>query len=304
MNKVFDQVSKAFAARRGAERAAAGEARVAVMVAFDAPSAVALSARRGLRPETAQARLYVAGFGEPGRRRQAAVNGLSDAALVLAGSDVAQAARLRSAYLDAGVPCCVVLGATEGPERAEEAMAAGVPASDLVACAGRPAADDLGRWLIEALPDKAGVLAAGFPCCRRARALQVAAEAARDNAMVGALTFLKSADMPVMLATEVAMTFKMASAYGLPLDARRSAELICVAASSAGLRGVARRAVRALPLPEFAVKSAVAGLGTYAMGRALMALYDRMAPAPDASPVSVEALASVPVGAPFAEAGR
>lgn len=299
MNKLFEQLSRAFAARSGAERAASGEVRVAVMVAFDAPSGMALSARRGLAPRTARALLYVAGFGEPGRGRAAAVNSLSDAAVVLPGGDMALAARLRASYLEAGVPCCVAAG---GAAQARAALEAGVPAADLAVCAG--GAEGVGRWLVGALPDKAAALAAGFPCCRRTRALQVAGEAARDNAMVGALTFLKGADMPAMLATEVAMTFKMASAYGLPLGARRSAELACVAASSAGLRGVARAAVRALPLPEFAVKSAVAGLGTYAMGRALMALYGRMAPGPGQAPVSVEALASVPVDEEAREAAR
>ena len=99
------------------------------------------------------------------------------------------------------------------------------------------------------------------------------------------------------------MVFKLAAAYGLPLDAARLREVAGVAASAFALRGCARQALRLLPLPACAVKAAVAAGGTYAVGRALMALYDREAPGAPAAPVRVEPLSSEPVGAPAAREG-
>ena len=301
MNIAFDQVFKAFSARREAGRAAAGEVRLAVMVAADAPAGPALELRRGLTPAVAQARLYVAGFG--GDRAVPAVNTLSDAAVVLAGAGGADAARLWRAYRAAGVPCCVALEVGEDPAPFEELLVFGVAEDDLLAYGPGELAGAVGSWLVAALPDVADLLAAAFPCCRRVRALAIAAEAARNNALVGALTFLDGADLPVMLATEVAMVFKLAAAYGLPLDAARLREVAGVAASAFALRGCARRALRLLPLPVCAVKAAVAAGGTYAVGRALMALYDREAPDAPAAPVRVEPLSSEPVGAPAAREG-
>lgn len=285
----FEQVLKGFASRRRAAEDASETVRVAVAVDTGADSGLARAVRGALRPCTATAKLYVAGFG-PGA--MPVVNGLSDVAVVLAGPLAGASAAVWRAYGAAGVPCCVLV-LSRDLAVARDLLAAGVSAGDVLVCDGTGAAGVLGGWLVGALPEHASALGAGFPCCRRARALLAVREASRGNALVGALPVLDGADLPVMLATEVAMVWKLAGAYGLPLDASRAAELGVVAAASFGLRGTARAAVRALPLPAFAVRAGVAAAGTYLMGRALVALYERMGalggPAPRrVEPLSVE----------------
>lgn len=282
MNVVFDQVARAFSARKSAAAAADGpEVRLAVMVDDRTPPDLAAAVREALVPQTANARLYIAGFGAA--QALPPVNGLSDAAVVVAGSDAALAGELYRCYRAAGVPCCVMVS---GREASSACTGCGVEAADVLACGSADVESLLGSWLVAALPDLSAALGACFPCCRHAQARTVVLEATRNNALVGALAFLKEADMPVMMATEIAMVYKMAQTYDLPLDAGRLKEIAAVVASSFGLRGVARLAVRALPLPSFLVKSAVAGAGTFAVGKALMAYYDSLAAPP--SPVAVQ----------------
>ena len=284
MIRAFDQIFKAFSSRRQAAADETAQVRLAVAVDLGADRELARAVRAALLPRTATAKLYVAGYGPRGG--MPAVNGLSDAAVVLAGPSAVSAAALWRAYGAAGVPCCVLAG----PAAARAAAEAGVRGGDVLACDAAGVAEGLGSWLVGALPERASALGAGFACCRRARALLAAREAARGNALVGALPAFDGADLPVMLAAEVAMLWRIAGAYGLPLDVSRAAELAAVAASSFGLRGVSRAAVRALPLPAFAVRAGVAAAGTYAMGRALMALYERMGELDGPPPRSVEPL--------------
>lgn len=292
MNVVFDQVARAFSARKSAAAAADGpEVRLAVMVGDKTPPDLAAAVREALVPQTANARLYIAGFGDA--QALPSVNGLSDAAVVTAGPHAALAGELYRSYRAAGVPCCVVLSNREG---AAACARCGVEAADVLACGPADVESLLGSWLVSALPDLSAALGACFPCCRRAQARTVVLEATRNNALVGALAFLKEADMPVMMATEIAMVYKMAQTYDLPLDAGRFKEIAAVVASSFGLRGVARLAVKVFPLPSFLVKSVVAGAGTFAVGKALMAYYDSLSALP--SPVAVQ---TQPQGEPQAD---
>lgn len=284
VNVVFDQVAKAFSARKKAADAGGDkEVRIAVMVSDGAAPAMGAALRQALRPETAAARLYIAGFGDAAALPP--VNGLSDAAVVLASGRDALAAELARSYRGAGVSCCVLV-----PDRDEAAFVAaeGVSAADVLCCDASGVADALGGWLVGSLPDLAEALGASFACCRRAEAHRVVLEAARNNALVGSLAFLKEADMPVMMATEIAMMYKVAHTYGLSLDAARLKEVGAIVASSFALRGAARAAVRLLPLPAFLVKAAVAAAGTYGVGRGLVAYYDAVACGP--APVAAEAV--------------
>ena len=293
MNVVFDQVAKAFASRKQASAAGDDrEVRLAVMVANDADPAVAAAVRTALTPQTGSGRLYIAGFGGTSLPP---VNGLSDAAVVLGGRETALAAELCRSYESAGVRCCVVV-ATKA--LADDLAREGVSTATVLTCTASTVADQLGTWLVRTLPSFSASLGACFPCCRSAQAQVVLLEATRNNALVGALAFLKEADMPVMMATEIAMMYKMADAYDLPLDAARLKEVAAIVASSFGLRGIARLAVRALPLPAFLIKSGVAAAGTYAAGRALKAYYEALTAAPEALPVEV---VSQPEATPVAQ---
>ncbi len=270
MGVAFDQLRKAFSVRRDIGSSDGG-VRLAFAVARGADRGAVASVREGFVPLTATARLDVSAFGElcgePPR------NALCDAAVVVAGPDARPAAAVYGAYVEAGVPCCVVAPAALGEAAVPSLMDAGVEASHLVVCRAEDAAEAVGVWLVGTLEDRASSLSAGFACCRRARALLVSREAVRNNVMIG-LVPLGGADFPAMLAAEVAMMLKMADSYGLPLDWSRLKEAAAIAVSSVGLRGLSRFLSSRLPLPARLVGAAVAGLGTYAMGRALIAYYE------------------------------
>ncbi len=272
MGIAFDQLTKAFSVRRKIESADA-EVRLAFSVARDADRDVVASLREGFVPLTATARLDVSAI-EVGSATPAR-NALCDAAVVVAGICARPALGTYRSYAEAGLSCCFVAPASLGEEAILALVDGGVDSSDLVVCRSEGAAEAVGLWLVSALEGRAPALSAGFACCRRARALVVAREAVRDNVMVG-LVPLGGADFPAMLAAEVAMMLKMADSYGLPLDWSRLGEASAILASSYGLRGISRALSSRLPLPGRLVGAAVAGLGTYAMGRALMAYYEAL----------------------------
>lgn len=264
----FAEVKKVLSAGWSASGDEGGEVRLAVSVACDAPLDLARALRASLRPRLSTGRLYVSGFG--GALGMPPVNGLSDAALVLCGADVEAAACIYRSYREIGVPCAVV---APSPQMARDLSVRFGAWGDVLVSTAERVPECVGAWLVGTLEDRAGVLGANFPCCRRARARGVVRAAARDNALVGALVFLKDADMPVMLANQAAMAVRLAGLYGVPLDASRAVDLAALAVWALLMRSCARRLTSALPLPEFAVKAAVAAAGTYAAGGAAAAYY-------------------------------
>jgi hypothetical protein len=214
----------------------------------------------------------VAGYGPD---EAPAVNGLAHAAVLVAGAQAPATARLWLRHARAGVPACVL-----APDAALVGALAreGVDARSVLVCGADDAPAALASWLVAALPGQADALAACFACCRRARALAAVSEAARNNALVGALWFLGEADLPVMLANELALMLKLADVCEVPKGPARVAEGALVAASSLVLRAAARAAHARTRLPGALVDPVVAAVGTYAVGRALLARYEGFSP--------------------------
>lgn len=279
-------ILEALGARRAAGASGRREVRAAVMVCDGASRALAGAVKAGMRPQTAGARLHVEGFsaGAPAP----AVNSLCDFALVLAG-DAACApacARLWRGFASVGVPCAVA-GCYEGQPDARAAgealRAEGVAAPDAL-LGTDPAAvvGAVGAWAVGALPDEAAdAAAAGFPCCRDARARALVAQASRDNALAGVLGLLpgSSADMVVMTTAQAVMVIRLAALYGRPLDASLARELAPVVLGAPAWRGLARALVRRLPLPGLVVRCGVGAGATAAIGRAAIAALGSPAPA-------------------------
>lgn len=287
MKVVLEQIVKACAQRRRVRDAAGDEVRLAVAVARDAEPRVAAALRQALTPLTATARLDVSALG--GHGACGGLNALCDAAVVLCGADWQEGVRAHGLYGQAGVACGLLVPASQATAATEGLRRAGLPARDVMVCAPEDVAAAVGAWLVSALPDASGALAAGFSCCRQARARAAAFEAVRDNALTGLVPLFDGADLPVMLATEVAMMFKMADAYGLPLrGAGRLGEAGALVGTALCLRGIARACVARLPLPAGIVRAGVAAAGTYAVGCALMAYYEHIvgaaAPSGDGRP--------------------
>lgn len=278
----FAEIAQILSARRDAGREADEVVRLSVMVALEGPVELGRAVREGLRPSRAGGRLHVEGF-KVGSLPQ--VNALSDAAVILcaeAEGAPQAAASLWRAYAQAGVPC-VVLGLFDAGADAAACEAqlvqGGVEEADLLLGLNP---DDvvtaLGGWLVERLPEGAAAsAAANFPCCRRAMALALVRDACSSNAVVGLLGFVPGADLPVMTVTQLTLVVRIASIYGVPLDADRLREAAVVVASAFGMRGVARLLVRALPIPAFVVRAGVGAGGTYAVGCALASYFERLA---------------------------
>ena len=95
------------------------------------------------------------------------------------------------------------------------------------------------------------------------------------NLATGALSFMPGADFPVMTITEVGMALKLSAIFGYRLEPERGYEVAGVLAGALALRFVARAVGRRAGHAAFIVKAGIAAAGTYGMGRALSAAYER-----------------------------
>ena len=273
------EMRKAAKARGSAAAESGGVVRLSVMVAAGCPADLARAVRAGLRPAKAGGRLHVEAFGA----HLPAANALSDAAVVLVGegSDLARASELALSYAQAGVPVVVggLFAEADAAVCAEQALVdGGVPEPD-VYCGLLPGdvVAALGGWLVSELPEEqAAAAAANFPCCRRARAQALIAEATSSNALVALLGFVPGADLPAMTLQQVSLALRLAAVYDQPLDARRARELTAVVAGAFGMRGAARALARLLPVPAVLVRLGVGAGGTYAVGQALAAYFEAL----------------------------
>ena len=264
VNLLYDAAKAGVKARRQTSRAAAKTLRLCVAVGQGCDGGLARAVKRALRPKTASLRLYVAGVGQG--HEPAVVHAMADAVIVLAGQDAAVAADLYRAYASRRVPCLVLVNFDDAAaERARALVAREVSAEDIVVCDEMAVGGMLARWLIETLPDFETMLGAALDCCQDEQGRRIVGQAVRDNAMLGALTFLRGADTPAMLACEVAMLFKLAGNYGAPMGKERLVDVAGLTAFSLVCKQVAGLALRT-PLPACLVKAGVAAAGTWVAG--------------------------------------
>ncbi len=285
MPNIFSAFTSAFSAHRETASAQEGEVRLSVMVAHGADRDLIGAVRDALYPQIATARLYIAAFGEG--RAMPPVNNLSNAAIIMADRDITSASTLYTSYALCNIPSCIIVAPEE--DIIASLLDAGVLPVDILVCKASEVAQHLGNWLVKNLSDLAVALGQSFICCRRARARLAVNESVRNNAVLGALTFLKRSDLPGMLISEIVMQVKICETYGFSLDSSRLRELIPMVGSAFGLRGVARILVHHTPLPRFVINAGIAAAATYAMGWGLMTYYELMAKRRD-MPVMAEVI--------------
>lgn len=246
--------------------------RIAVFVEVDAPDPLIDAVRAQLRPSTSGATLQI----EVAELGQAPVlSAGTDVVIAIAGTgnvglreSLAGARRLQ-------VPVIVV--ALGGEER-HAALADGLlqPTSDLIV---RPdaerAVDRLGSWLVDNLGTKRLALAHNFAFIRRAVAEDAVKTTAWQNALLGAVTPIPGADMPIMTANQIKMLLQIAAAYGQPLNAERIKELVAVVAGGYLFRALARQALTAVPVLGWAIKGGIGYSGTIAMGRSAIGYFEQ-----------------------------
>jgi uncharacterized protein (DUF697 family) len=95
-----------------------------------------------------------------------------------------------------------------------------------------------------------------------------------QNALVGAVTPIAGADMPIMTANQAKMLLQIAAAYGQPLGVDRIKELAAVVGGGLLLRTLARQALITVPVLGWAIKGGIGYTGTYAMGKAAIAYFE------------------------------
>lgn len=244
---------------------------VTVFVEIDAPDALIEAVREALRPRSSGARLQVEVV-EPGRTYSVALG--TDLVIVVGGSG---SAALRDAIAEPRhmrIPV-VVLGLGDAYRAAAIADALLQPSGDtIVRPEPEPVLEQLGQWLGDNLGSKRLALAHNFAFVRRAVAEEAVKTTAWQNALIGTVTPIPGADMPIMTANQAKMLLQIAAAYGQPLGVDRIKELAAVVGSGLLLRAVARQALLVVPVLGWAVKGGIAYTGTLAMGKTAISYFE------------------------------
>jgi uncharacterized protein (DUF697 family) len=129
--------------------------------------------------------------------------------------------------------------------------------------------EKIARVIAVRLGEEGAPLAARLPVLRRAVCDVLVASFARRCGVLAAAVFVPGADLPVLALNQVRMLLRIEQAHGLDADPReRAPELLATVAAGVGLRSVARRLLKLVPVARWAVQGAVAYAGTRALGEA------------------------------------
>lgn len=193
----------------------------------------------------------------------------TDIALVIScGSE-----RLESAVQEiviAGAPVCVLAeSAVEVPF-----IDRSTPMLGVVAATDKTyLLETLARWILDRT-EKGTAFAVNFPFMRIAAANRIITSCALTNMATGALAFLPGADFPVMALSQIGMLFELGAIFDKGMKPERAYEVAGVLGGGLLLRATTRAIVKRTPHISFLIKALVAASGTYAMGRALVSLYE------------------------------
>ncbi len=111
-------------------------------------------------------------------------------------------------------------------------------------------------------------LASRIPVFRNLAASKVIHRASAQNGLIGVVTILPGADMPLLTANQLKMVLKIAAIYNEEVSLTRLKELTAVVGTGFALRGLARQLLDFVPGVGWVVKGAVAFTGTEAVGKA------------------------------------
>jgi len=245
--------------------------RICVYVEVDAPDALIDVIRENLRPRTARAALQieVAELGQTPLPEP-----LTDVVVAVAGSGNVALRQAIAAVRQQRVPL-VVVGLGDGVRDREIADALSQPTADvIVSYDPAEVLSRMGAWLSDALGSKRLALAHNFAFMRRAVAEDAVKTTAWQNALVGAVTPIAGADMPIMTANQAKMLLQIAAAYGEPLGMERIKELLAVVGGGYLMRAVARQALTLVPVLGWAIKGGVGYTGTLAMGKTAVQYFE------------------------------
>ncbi|MEX2646932.1 MAG: DUF697 domain-containing protein [Gaiellaceae bacterium] len=171
---------------------------------------------------------------------------------------------LKRAHRD-GVPTVAVLAGPGLDPRAPYVLATAVV--EVPAGAGFPV-EQIAAALAARLAERGASLAARVPALRDAVCEQLIDTFSRRAALVGAAVFVPGADFPAITLAQLRLVLRLAEAHGIEVGRERLPEILGVIGSGYAFRGLARNALRYVPVAGFAVRAGVAYTGTRALGEA------------------------------------
>ncbi len=245
--------------------------RLAVFVEVDAADELISAVQAALRPKTAAATLQI-DLAEPGKPPALAPG--TDVVIALVGGGGAGIVEaLEGPRRMQTQVVAVSLGAEDRADALADALLQ--PTGDLVVAESpEQAVAALGEWLADALGSKRLALAHNFVFMRRAVAEDAVKTTAWQNGVIGAVSLIPGADMPIMTANQAKMLLQIAAAYGEPLGVDRIKELAAIVGGGFALRTVARQLLVVVPVLGWAVKGGIGYTGTVAMGKAAIAYFE------------------------------
>ena len=207
---------------------------------------------------------------QPGAVREGGLAGAAALVYVLAGSPTEED---RNALKDANrrrVPIVVVAGDTSIDN---------VPyvlATDIVRVSPghELPLDDVARALARRLDESGTTVAARAPALRRAVCDQLIATFSRRNGILGVAVFFPGADLPVLTVNQLRLVLRIGLAHGIEVERDRLPEILAVVGTGLGLRALARGVLATVPVAGWAVKGAVAYMGTRAVGEAAVRYFE------------------------------
>lgn len=245
--------------------------RLSILVEVDASDSLIAAVRESLWPATAAATLQIE-VAEPGKALALAPD--VDVVIVLAGSGSTGLREALAGARRSHAPLAVIaLG--DQPHERTLAVALQQPVADLIVREEPAVAvERLGLWLSDNMASKKLALAHNFAFMRKAVAEDAVRTTAWQNGLVGVVTPIPGADMPIMTANQIKMLLQIAAAYGQPLNVDRVKELAAVVAGGYLLRTLARQAMTVVPVLGWAVKGGIGYTGTMAMGKAAIRYFE------------------------------
>ena len=169
------------------------------------------------------------------------------------------------------VPILVVLAAPELEPRVPYVLATDIV--PIPAGSGFPI-ERITAVLARRVGESGTSLAARLPALRAAVHRELIESFSRRAGFVGAAVWVPGADMPAITITQLRLVLRIGAAHGVEIDQERLPEILAVVAGGYGLRAFARRLLRRLPLPGWAVRAAVAYGGTRAIGEAAVRYFE------------------------------
>lgn len=246
--------------------------RVAIFVEKTAPDAFIETLRSAFFPELSGGMIHVEAYDA---NQVPLINENTDCAIIVACSDPATG-YLFNHLKSLGVPAAVVAPAQDLLYAALVGQEVSFGGALFTHTNPQELLEPLASWMLDHITsDKHLAFAANFPFIRRALAISVIHETARQNAVVGGVAFIPGADFPVMTANQAKMLLELAAIYGQRLGTERIRELALAVGGGFAFRAVARQAVGLVPGLGWAVKAGIGYSGTLAMGKAALEYFEQ-----------------------------